>query len=119
MPDMDGFEVAAALRADPLTERVPILVVTSRDLAAADKERLSRHVSAILRKGDEAVDGLRQWLRTHVGEPPEAIADAVAGSRDDHSDLLPAGFVPAISSVALGTSSDGTGLADSRRQATR
>ena len=31
MPDMDGFEVCRALKADPLTSRIPIIFVTARD----------------------------------------------------------------------------------------
>jgi CheY-like chemotaxis protein len=125
MPDMDGFEVAAALRADPVTEQVPIVVVTSRDLTASDTARLNGHVTGIMRKGDEAVDGLRQWLRMHAGEPPGASAGTDEVPTNGHevpngrADLLPAGFVPATSPVALRTSSDGTSPTDGHVQATR
>ncbi len=52
MPGMDGFAVAEALRADPLTAAIPILVLTSATLTAADKERLNAHVSALAQKGE-------------------------------------------------------------------
>jgi CheY-like chemotaxis protein len=62
MPDMDGFEVIAALKADPRTAAVPILVCTARDLSAADKERLTGKVVGTVVKGTDARDGLRRWL---------------------------------------------------------
>ena len=79
MPDMDGFEVAAALHADPATEQMPILVASSRDLTDADKARLNGHVAGILRKGDDAIDGLRRWLRSQVAKPPPPVEGSSGG----------------------------------------
>jgi signal transduction histidine kinase/CheY-like chemotaxis protein len=62
MPDMDGFEVIAALKANPDTAAVPILVCTARDLSAADKERLNGKIVGTVVKGADAREGLRQWL---------------------------------------------------------
>lgn len=62
LPDLDGFEVAARLKADPATAAIPILVVTGHALTDEDKARLNDHVVGVLAKGDEALDGLRAWL---------------------------------------------------------
>jgi CheY-like chemotaxis protein len=62
MPEMDGFEVIAALKADPQTAAVPILVCTARDLSDADKERLNGQIVGTVVKGVDARDGLRRWL---------------------------------------------------------
>jgi signal transduction histidine kinase/DNA-binding response OmpR family regulator len=64
MPEMDGFEVIAALKADPRTSSVPILVCTARDLSEADKARLKGQVVGTVTKGVDARDGLRSWLAT-------------------------------------------------------
>ena len=68
LPDLDGFEVAARLKADPITAGIPIVVVTGRELDDADKERLNQHVLAVLTKGEAALAGLREWLARVSGE---------------------------------------------------
>jgi len=62
MPDFDGFALVAALKADPRTRDAPILVVTGKDISAADKARLNGNILGIVEKGSGIGDGLRQWL---------------------------------------------------------
>ena len=50
MPDLDGFDVVAALREHPDTAQIPILVVTGKQITAEDREKLGHHVSAIMEK---------------------------------------------------------------------
>jgi CheY-like chemotaxis protein/anti-sigma regulatory factor (Ser/Thr protein kinase) len=75
MPDVDGFGVVAALRSNPATREVPILVLTGRELSDADRERLNGEILGVVEKGDDAVVGLRRWLARVPGngrrhEPP-------------------------------------------------
>ncbi len=63
MPDLDGFQVVAALRAEPQTHDVPILVLTSHDLSDADKARLNGDILGVVAKGAEAEAGIRAWLK--------------------------------------------------------
>jgi CheY-like chemotaxis protein len=66
MPDLDGFGVVGALRADPQTRDIPILILTGHDLTRDDKQRLAGKVMAIVEKGTDAQAGLRAWLaRSH------------------------------------------------------
>jgi CheY-like chemotaxis protein len=66
MPDVDGFALIAALKADPRTREAPILVVTAKDIDAVDKARLNGNILGIVEKGAGIGDGLRQWLlRVH------------------------------------------------------
>ena len=51
MPDMDGFEVAERLRADPATASVPIIVLTHVELTRADRDRLAGRVNHLAQKG--------------------------------------------------------------------
>jgi signal transduction histidine kinase/DNA-binding response OmpR family regulator len=67
MPDLDGFDVVAALKADPTTQGVPILIVTAHDLTEADKARLNGRVLGVVSKGTGASAGLRDWLATVLG----------------------------------------------------
>ena len=75
MPDMDGFEVIAALKADPKTAGVPILVCTARDLSAADKDRLNGQIVGTVVKGVDARDGLRGWLARVAPLPAREVGD--------------------------------------------
>ena len=45
MPEMDGFAVVERLRAQASTASIPIVILTSRGMDAAERERLNGHVS--------------------------------------------------------------------------
>jgi DNA-binding response OmpR family regulator/anti-sigma regulatory factor (Ser/Thr protein kinase) len=63
MPGMDGFEVAARLRRQESTSRIPIVVLTAKDLTAADRERLRHGVDSTVMKGSAAGAGLIRAIR--------------------------------------------------------
>jgi PAS domain S-box-containing protein len=48
MPDVNGFDVVAALNEHPDTARIPILVVTAKQITAEDRAKLSRYVTTIM-----------------------------------------------------------------------
>ncbi len=50
MPAVNGFDVVEALKGSPATSRIPIVVVTARDLSAPDRARLNGHVLDIVGK---------------------------------------------------------------------
>jgi CheY-like chemotaxis protein/nitrogen-specific signal transduction histidine kinase len=50
MPEMDGFEFVEHLRANELTQSIPVLVVTAKDITPQDRQRLSGGVQNILQK---------------------------------------------------------------------
>ena len=50
MPEMDGFELVAALQADTRWRDIPVVVVTALDLTAEDRQRLNGGVEQILSK---------------------------------------------------------------------
>ena len=68
MPEMDGFQIVAALQEEPLWRDVPVIVITARDLSAKDRERLNSGVHSVLLKNafrpDELVERIRQLTRT-------------------------------------------------------
>ncbi|HEY2655290.1 MAG TPA: response regulator [Solirubrobacteraceae bacterium] len=51
MPEVDGFEVVERLRADPVVADVPIVVLTSKEMAPVDQERLAGRISFLAQKG--------------------------------------------------------------------
>jgi signal transduction histidine kinase/DNA-binding response OmpR family regulator len=54
MPGLDGSQVLAALRSDPATRAIPVIVATSRTLDGADREALARLGATVLPKSDLA-----------------------------------------------------------------
>jgi len=50
MPDVNGFDVVAALAGRAETANIPILVVTSKHITAEDRIRLTRYVATIMEK---------------------------------------------------------------------
>ena len=63
MPEVSGFEVARVLRESEHTARIPILVLTAKDLTAEDRARLNGDVSAILAKASFSTSELLAELR--------------------------------------------------------
>jgi PAS domain S-box-containing protein len=50
MPDVNGFDVVATLNERPETARIPILVVTAKQVTVEDRARLTGYVTAIVEK---------------------------------------------------------------------
>jgi CheY-like chemotaxis protein len=50
LPGMDGFEVLEALRREPSTRQIPVIIHTSRSLTEQERGRLLPHVVGILSK---------------------------------------------------------------------
>jgi PAS domain S-box-containing protein len=67
MPVMDGFEFVAELRRRPESARIPIVVMTARDVSEEDRRRLNGGVERVLQKAslsrEELLEVLRQILR--------------------------------------------------------
>jgi signal transduction histidine kinase/DNA-binding response OmpR family regulator/HAMP domain-containing protein len=66
MPEMDGFQLVAALQGHPQWRRIPVVVVTALDLSAEDHARLNSGVQSVLLKDSfkpaELIDGLRRLV---------------------------------------------------------
>lgn len=73
MPEMDGFEVLEALRADPRTQSITVVVNTSATLSDLEKQRLSVSAQAIVLKEQLAQEGGIEKLRAQLGETGELL----------------------------------------------
>ncbi|MCS6909293.1 MAG: pyridoxal-phosphate dependent enzyme [Anaerolineales bacterium] len=66
MPEVDGFAVLDALRADEATRDIPVIVVTAKALTPEERARLDGQTSSLLQKGeftdDELLDDVRKAL---------------------------------------------------------
>jgi CheY-like chemotaxis protein len=52
MPKMDGFQVLEAMEADEDLCRIPVVVVTAKELTTSEKQRLGGQIQMLLEKGD-------------------------------------------------------------------
>jgi CheY-like chemotaxis protein len=52
MPDVTGFDVVEALQLRPDTARIPILVVTAKQITGEDRAKLNGYVAAIMEKAE-------------------------------------------------------------------
>ncbi len=52
MPEMDGFAVMDALKADPHTAHIPVIVATAKELTPDEKSRLGTQIQTLMQKGD-------------------------------------------------------------------
>jgi CheY-like chemotaxis protein/anti-sigma regulatory factor (Ser/Thr protein kinase) len=66
MPEVSGFDVVEALRADASTRETPILVLTAANLTEADKRMLNGRVSEILKRGTVASSDIVGLLKRVV-----------------------------------------------------
>jgi signal transduction histidine kinase/DNA-binding response OmpR family regulator len=64
LPDIDGFELAHAIRQDAETAAIPIWLTTPAELPADARARLSGNIQGVLTRGDDALAALRGWLET-------------------------------------------------------
>jgi CheY-like chemotaxis protein len=67
MPEMDGFEFLNRLRHNPDWERIPVIILTAKDLTPADREQLNGQVNDILQKGASSREELLQQVRSLIG----------------------------------------------------
>ena len=76
MPEMDGFQLVAKLQEHPAWRRIPVIVITARDLTAEDRARLNSGIEAVLMKETFS---------------PESLVERVhqAISKQRHSDRVP------------------------------
>jgi len=67
MPVMDGFGFLDELDRREPNHRVPVIVLTAKDLTAADFDKLNGRVARILEKGDLShLDKLLELIRSHA-----------------------------------------------------
>ena len=70
MPKVDGFAVLNSIRAHETTQKIPVLILTAKDLTKEDlKELKCNNVQQLVQKGDVPREILIQKTRLMLGEP--------------------------------------------------
>jgi CheY-like chemotaxis protein len=63
MPEMDGFEFLEALRERGGAPRIPVVVITAKDLTEEDRKRLNGGVERVVHKGGHGPEALLAEVR--------------------------------------------------------
>jgi threonine synthase len=66
MPEMDGFAVLDALKAQPETASIPVIVASARILTTEEKNRLEGRIQALMQKGDFLNDEFLEEVRALI-----------------------------------------------------
>jgi PAS domain S-box-containing protein len=70
MPEVNGFDVVAALNTDPATAEIPVVVVTSAAITREERDRLNGFVSSVVGKsgfdGERFIAEVRRAISTQV-----------------------------------------------------
>jgi threonine synthase len=75
MPEMDGFAVLDALKAEPQTASIPVIVVTAKELSSQEYARLRGQIHSLMQKGEFMNDDL-------LDEVLSAVLSERPGSRE-------------------------------------
>jgi CheY-like chemotaxis protein len=75
MPEMDGFQFVAELRRTESGRRIPVVVVTAKEITAEDHARLNGQVRRIFHKGSFSREELTAELRRALGAGRPASGD--------------------------------------------
>jgi CheY-like chemotaxis protein len=69
---MNGFEMVAELHKHEDWRKIPVVVVSAKELTTEDREHLQGHVQKILQKGDfsreELMREVQQTVKLFLGE---------------------------------------------------
>ncbi len=64
MPDVSGFEVIKALKKNPQTVDIPVIVCTSKDLSMQEMKMLNSSISFVMQKEDLNKRKLLELIRS-------------------------------------------------------
>ena len=85
MPEMDGFSMLDEIKKHPQWQRIPVVILTGKELTAMERELLQGRVHNVLAKGSVSANDLaavvRQLLRQHSAAARSAaeLADKQRG----------------------------------------
>jgi adenylate cyclase len=80
MPEMDGFQLVAALQEQPAWRRIPVIVITARDLSTEERARLNSGIETVLLKEQfspaDLIDKIRHLVA--AARQPEKVLEGVS-----------------------------------------
>jgi YesN/AraC family two-component response regulator len=95
MPEMDGFEVLEVIRGLESTRKIPVIVLTGKNLTEADMQRLNQGVATVLGKGlfsiEETITHISSALehkRRLSGEAQRLVRSAMAYLHENFAEAI-------------------------------
>jgi CheY-like chemotaxis protein/signal transduction histidine kinase/HAMP domain-containing protein len=82
MPEIDGFAVLEKIRGTKATVKIPVLILTAKDLTPEDFKKLSaNHIQQLVQKGDVDRESLLSKVRAMLGisEFPARLDESAGG----------------------------------------
>ena len=98
LPGRSGFEVLSDMRADPKLSRLPVLVVTIKDLSEREHETLAAHGARVFAKGPGWRQELLQHLR-RLRQPDQGKRVLVADDNPAGRELVRESLAEHVSSI--------------------
>lgn len=68
MPEMDGFGVVRELQQNPEWKKIPVVILSGKDLTETEWKQLNTHISDFVKKGSISHVELRQTIRKVLGQ---------------------------------------------------
>lgn len=75
MPGVDGFDVLGALKADPGTAAIPVIVVSAKTLTRQEREQLERQTVSVWTKGNYKSYDLVEHIITQIDEAQHTMPE--------------------------------------------
>jgi YesN/AraC family two-component response regulator len=75
MPELDGFGVLEAMRENPATQRIPVVILTAQVLTEDDMARLNRGMVSILSKGLFSAEETLQHIETMLARRRKTVVE--------------------------------------------
>jgi len=66
MPEMDGFAVLDALKSNPDTAQIPVILSTAKELTPEEKNRLQGQIQVLMQKGDFMSDEFLEEVKALI-----------------------------------------------------
>jgi threonine synthase len=70
MPHIDGFQLLEDLKTDPITSKIPVIVLSGKELTTADKARLEGRTQSVWTKGNYRTRDLVDHVVSTLGDKP-------------------------------------------------
>ncbi|RDV39727.1 response regulator [Bradymonadaceae bacterium TMQ3] len=81
MPNLDGFEFLRRLRNHPDYSKVPVIVVTARELSPEEEAQLRRDTSEILTKGGKSGEGFGEHRERLLAQVRQHVRTVISNKR--------------------------------------
>jgi signal transduction histidine kinase/CheY-like chemotaxis protein len=98
LPGRNGFEVLSDIRADPRLSRLPVLVITVKDLSARERETLAAQGAQVIAKGSGWRQELLRQLRL-LRRPADGKSVLIADDNPAGRELVREGLTGHVRSI--------------------